>query len=185
MKHIKLFEAFVNECNVCGASMLISGKTLTTPVNDDVYEIRGDAEGAEFKPGWYQLRKNDGEWTKKIPIEDLASAVGCGGFDIKPEFKSERMITWLGGHFTGKTNENEMAGALADCFEVDQVGYDELVKILNACTVPVHQDDESVKKIFDIVITNNTNGEHKGPLNQPEFSEVEQVRDFLKTNAGL
>lgn len=87
------------ECNVCGAGQLIDGGILKTTTSDgSVYEIKGTAEEAEFKPGHFQLRVNNGPWSKVYHTKDLAGEVGRGGFDIKPEFKGEKATKWLQSH---------------------------------------------------------------------------------------
>ncbi len=79
-------------------------------------------------------------------------------------------------------NESNFVSSLADCFEVSVEGYEELNRLINSHSGKISEDDKLVKKIFDIVITNNSNGEHKGPLNQPEFNKIEQLKEFIKTN---
>lgn len=96
MRYLKTYKLF--ECNVCGASTLIDGKTLTTKSSKgDEYEIKGYSDEAEFKPGKYQLRKNGGEWTKEFDTKDLAGEVSSGGFDVKSS--SDYNDNWLEKHF--------------------------------------------------------------------------------------
>ena len=89
-------------CNVCVANSLINGdiiKVQSLTDKDVIYEMRGDSEGAEFKPCSYQLRKNGGEWGIKNFSNDLAGVVSSGGFDLSFRSRSQSQDEWIEKHF--------------------------------------------------------------------------------------
>ncbi len=72
--------------------------------------------------------------------------------------------------------------ALCDCYEVGESGCNELERLLKTTSGKISDNDELVDKIFDIVITKNKTGGHKGPLMSDPHNRVEEIRDFIKKN---